>query len=138
MARSTGRSTGLRKVRSPAKTRVIYPPSGRVMRITITLNSAIWTHPLTVMASPLEPLGIDQRIDEIDHDHDGHDRAEDVIEQHAASHSLTGEYIEDGSGKEAGTGHQEHNIEHGGHPTKLRNASAAVAAATEPEMVRAF
>src|SRR5215813_12013486 len=107
MARSTGRSTGLRKVRSPAKTRVIYPPSGRVIRITITLNSAIWTHPLTVMASTLEPLGIDQRIDEIDHDQDGHDRAEDVIEQHAASHSLTGEYIEDGSGKEAGTGHQE-------------------------------
>src|ERR1700747_2777280 len=30
----------------------------------------------------LEPLWIDQRVDEIDHDHDGRDRAEDVIEQH--------------------------------------------------------
>src|SRR5439155_14455740 len=30
----------------------------------------------------LEPLGIDQRVDEINHDDDGHDRAEDVVEQH--------------------------------------------------------
>ena len=31
------------------KTRVIYPPNGRVMRITIALNSAIWTHPVIVI-----------------------------------------------------------------------------------------
>src|SRR5271157_5397618 len=30
----------------------------------------------------LEPLGVDQRVDEIDHDDDGHDRAEDIVEQH--------------------------------------------------------
>ena len=52
------------------------------MAMTITLNSAIWTQPLTVIGRLLEPLGIDQRVDEIDHDHDGHDRAEDIIDQH--------------------------------------------------------
>src|SRR6267154_98796 len=52
------------------------------MRITMTLNSAIWTHPMMVIRKLLEPLGIDQRVDEIDHDHDRRDRAEDVIEQH--------------------------------------------------------
>src|ERR1700730_16091582 len=52
------------------------------MRITMTLTSAIWTHPMMVIRKLLEPLWVDQRIDEIDHDDDGHDRAEDVIEKH--------------------------------------------------------
>src|SRR5215471_7448333 len=30
----------------------------------------------------LEPLGIDERVHEIDHDHEGHDRTEDVVERH--------------------------------------------------------
>src|ERR1700752_4422994 len=48
----------------------------------ITPNSAIWTHPEIVIESFLEPLGVDQRVDEVDHDHEGHDRAEDIVEQH--------------------------------------------------------
>jgi hypothetical protein len=54
----------------------------------MTLNSAIWIHPMMVIKKLLEALGVDQRIDKIDHDHDGPDRAEDVIEQHL-SHILS-------------------------------------------------
>src|SRR6516162_1269000 len=79
----------------------MYQPRGRVIRITITLNSAIWTHPLMVIAKPLEPLGVDQGVDEVDHDDDGHDRAEDAVE-----------HIEHGCDEKAGTERDHRDIKH--------------------------
>jgi hypothetical protein len=78
----------------------------------MTLNSAIWIHPLPVTALLLEPFGIDQRIDEIDHDHDGHDRAQNIIELHVASYFLAGDDVEYRDNKKADAAGDHQEIEH--------------------------
>jgi hypothetical protein len=50
-------------------------------------NTAICSQPLSVMGAPSEPLGADERENQVDEQHDDHDAAENVVEQHGQSRS---------------------------------------------------
>src|SRR5690349_3228429 len=83
MPHSSGRIAGDSKVRSPANTRVIYPPNGTTSAVSSRQYRMICTQPFVVMGWPsLEPLWPEQGEDEISHQHGGRDSAEDVVDGH--------------------------------------------------------
>ena len=115
MPRSTGRSTGLRNTRSPAKMRVMKPPTGRVMTMIMALNSAIWIQPMGVMAMPSEPFRAQQREQQVAEDANGDDAAEDVIEDHglrSPSQPVAQEDVAKAQGEAPDAKSQEENVEH--------------------------
>jgi hypothetical protein len=68
---------------------------------------------MVIKASSSEPLGADQRVDEIDEQTDGDERTQAVIDDHGfSSEPIAGDGVEHSSGQKYQADRYEENVEH--------------------------
>ena len=102
-------------MRSPVKTRVMYPPSGFTSASTSSgkdedLDPAVEGHD----GAPSEPLGPEQGVGEVDEQAQGHEAAERVVEEHDAisSEPVAGDGVADREREEGKTDGHHDQVEH--------------------------
>ena len=70
---------------------------------------------MTVMVATLsEPLGPEQRVDEVDHQPHGHEAGERIVEDHgqASSEPIAGDDVADRQREEADGGGHQNDVQH--------------------------